>query len=124
VTTQPANVDDYIRSVPEGVRPVLERARQAIRTAAPEATETISYNMPTYLLGGRHLVHLAAWRRHLSLYPVPAGDEAFEREIAPYRGARSTARFPLDKPVPYELIGRLVALLVEQRGRAPGPERS
>jgi uncharacterized protein YdhG (YjbR/CyaY superfamily) len=119
VTTQPATVDDYVRSVPEGVRPILQRVRQAIRAAAPEATETISYNMPTYLLGGQHLVHLAAWKRHLSLYPVPAGDEAFEREIAPYRAARSTARFPLGKPVPYELIGRLVALLVEQRRGTP-----
>ena len=119
MTTQPATVDDYIRSVPEGARPVLERVRQAIRTAAPEATETISYNMPTYLLGGRHLVHLAAWKRHLSLYPVPAGDEAFEQEIAAYRAARSTARFPLGKPIPYDLIGRMVAFLVEERGRAP-----
>jgi uncharacterized protein YdhG (YjbR/CyaY superfamily) len=99
-----ATVEDYLRSLLEDDRDV-----------APEAAETITYQMPTFTLDGRHLVHVAAWKQHIGLYPLPSGDEAFERELAPYRAARGTARFPLRQPVPYDLIGRLVALLVVQR---------
>lgn len=67
--------------------------------------------MPTMTLDGRKLVHFAAWKQHTSVYPVPTGDEAFDREIAPYRAAKGTARFPLGAPIPHELIGRLVTLL-------------
>ena len=106
-----ASVDDYIRTFPGDVQAVLESIRRTMRTAAPEAVETISYGMPTLLLDGKHLVHFAAWKHHVSVYPVPVADEAFERQIAPYRSGRSTAKFPLASPVPYDLIETLVAHL-------------
>ena len=109
-----ASVDDYIRTFPEDVQGILERIRRIMREAAPAAVETISYGMPTLLLDGKHLVHFAGWKHHVSVYPVPAADEAddaFEREIAPYRSGKSTAKFPLARPVPYDLIETLVAHL-------------
>jgi uncharacterized protein YdhG (YjbR/CyaY superfamily) len=115
VADQFATIDEYISSFPEEVRLVLEQVRRTIRTAVPAARETISYQMPTITLDGRHLVYFAAWKHHVALYPVPTADEALEVELAPYRAARSTLRFPFRKPVPYDLIERLVALLVQQR---------
>jgi uncharacterized protein YdhG (YjbR/CyaY superfamily) len=110
-----ASIDDYIRSFPADVQILLEQVRRAIRNAAPAAEEAISYQMPTITLNGRRLVHFAAWKHHIGLYPVPAADEALERELAPYRAAKGTARFPLREPVPYDLIERLVTLLVQQQ---------
>jgi uncharacterized protein YdhG (YjbR/CyaY superfamily) len=115
VTKQFATVDDYISSLPEDVQIILEKVRRTIRNVAPEAGETISYQIPTMTLDGKRLVYFAAWKHHISLYPIPAGDEAFEQELAPYRAAKGTVRFPFRKPIPYELIERLVALLVKQR---------
>jgi uncharacterized protein YdhG (YjbR/CyaY superfamily) len=104
-------VDAYLQSFPDDVRTVLENVRQAILRAAPDAVETSSYGMPTYDLNGKHLVFFAGWKRHISLYPIPAGDEAFQRDVAPYRTAKSTLRFPLSRPVPYDLIERAVSFL-------------
>jgi uncharacterized protein YdhG (YjbR/CyaY superfamily) len=81
----------------------------------PAAGETISYQMPTITFNGRYLVYFAAWKHHLSLYPVPTADDAFEQELAPYRASKGTVKFPIGKPIPYDLIERLVALLLEQR---------
>lgn len=110
-----ATIDDYISSCPEGVRAILAEVRQTIREAIPGADETISYQMPTFALDGKYLVSFGAWKRHLAVYPTPTGDPAFEQAIAPYRAAKSTARFPLHQPIPYDLIRRLVVLLVQQR---------
>lgn len=114
MTTQFATVDDYISSKPAAVQTILERVRQTIRSAAPGAGERISYQMPTITLNGRDLVYFAAWKHHIAVYPIPDGDAALERELAPYRAAKGTLRFPLAKPVPYDLIHRLAALRVEQ----------
>ncbi len=110
-----ATIDDYISSYPGDVQLILEQVRQSIRTAAPAAGERISYKIPAFTLNGRDLVSFAAWTHHIALYPLPAVDDALARELAPYRAAKSTARFPLRKPIPYDLIERLVALLVKQR---------
>jgi uncharacterized protein YdhG (YjbR/CyaY superfamily) len=110
-----ANVDDYISSLPENVQTILGEVRRVIRDAAPAADETISYRMPTFILGGRSLVYFAAWKHHVSVYPVPAVDEALERELAPYRAAKATLRFPIRQPIPYDLIQRLVVFLVRRR---------
>ena len=75
----------------------------------------MSYQMPTFTLGGKHLVYVAAWKRHISVYPVPTGEAAFERDIAPYRAAKGTLRFPLNEPIPYDLIDRVMAQLVVSR---------
>jgi uncharacterized protein YdhG (YjbR/CyaY superfamily) len=129
VPSQFTSVDDYIAAFPDDVRVVLTGVREALHRGAPGAAEAIKYNMPTITLGGRSLVHFAAWKKHLGLYPVPDGDEAFERRLAPYRQAKGTANFPLRQPIPYDLIEDVAALLVERAAAgetgwtpAEGPE--
>ncbi|MET0694023.1 MAG: DUF1801 domain-containing protein [Propionibacteriaceae bacterium] len=110
-----ATVEAYIDAAPTEVRAVLEQIRSAIHGAVPGAGEKISYDMPTITLDGRSLVHFAAWKHHIGLYPLPAADESLTAELAPYNTGKGTARFPLDRPVPYELIGRVAQELAEQR---------
>ncbi len=105
-----ASVDDYIGSFSGEVRTVLERVREAVRAAVPDAGETISYHVPTVTLDGRALLHYAGWKQHVSLYPAPSGDADFERRIAPYRSGRGTLKFPLADPIPYDLIRQVAAL--------------
>ncbi|MFC7621862.1 iron chaperone [Microlunatus sp. GCM10028923] len=105
-----ATVEDYLAALPEEVRPLLAEVRATILRALPDAAERISYGMPTATLDGRSVIHYAAWKTHLSVYPVPAGDADLEHELAPYRSGPGTLRFPLGRPIPYQLIGR-VALL-------------
>ena len=112
----PATVDEYISSCPDQVQVILTEIRRRIRLALPEAGETISYGIPTFTLDGKYLLYVGGWKNHIAVYPVPAGDAAFEDEIAPYRAGKGTLRFPLRKPIPYELIERMVGLLVAQRG--------
>lgn len=112
-----ATIDDYISSFPEDVQIILEGVRRTIRKAAPGAGETISYQIPTLTLNGRDLVYFAAWKHHIGLYPIPTADEALEQELAPYRATKATLRFPLRSPIPYDLIERLVALLVSSRSK-------
>ncbi len=115
MTLPPATVDEYIGAFPADVQAILERVRQAIRQAAPEAIETISYSIPTFDLYGKHLVFFACWKRHLSVYPLPAGDSAFQQKIAPYKRVKSTIQLPLDKPIPYELVTELVTFLMREK---------
>ena len=107
-------VEEYISSFPGHVQAILQQIRATIREVAPETEEKISYQMPTITLNGHNVAHFAAWKDHIAVYPIPDGDDAFEAEIAPYRSVRSTARFPLTDPVPYDLVGRMVALLATQ----------
>ena len=107
-------IDDYISTFPMETQSILEKMRQVIQKAAPDAVETISYNIPTFDLNGKHLVFFAAWKQHISLYPTPAGDEAFQQEMAPYKRVKSTIQFPLDTPVPYDLVEKCVTLLVKE----------
>jgi len=109
-------VEEYIRAFPEEVQVVLEEVRRRIRHAVPGVAETIKYQMPTMTLDGTSLVHFAAWKRHLSVYPIPAGDAAFERAIQPYRAGEGTARFAYAEPIPYDLIERMATLFRQQRG--------
>jgi len=115
VTSRFATIDDYIGSFPKDVQVVLESVRETIRHAAPTGDETISYQIPTIRLNGRYILSFAAWKHHVGLYPLPAVDAALEQELAPYRAAKATVRFPLREPIPYELIERLVALRIEQQ---------
>lgn len=111
-----ATVDEYIASFPHDVRIILEVIRRRIRAAVPEAAETISYQIPTFTLDGSAFVYFAGWKHHVAVYPIPSGDEAFEQELAPYRAAKGTLKFPLKQPVPFDLIERVAALLAAQRG--------
>jgi len=107
--TDQSTVDGYIEALDDAeVRHRVTEIRRVIRETVPDVVETISYGMPTFTLGGRRL-HVAAWKQHIAIYPVPAGDDSFEQDISPYRAARSTARFPMRQPLPYDLVERLVA---------------
>ncbi|MEZ4870588.1 MAG: DUF1801 domain-containing protein [Caldilineaceae bacterium] len=107
--TQPKfkTIDEYIAGFPPDVQAVLEKIRQTIREAAPEAEETISYQMPAFRQQG-NLVYFAAWKKHIGFYPPVAGDEALKNEAAAYAGEKGNLQFPLNEPIPYELIGRIV----------------
>jgi uncharacterized protein YdhG (YjbR/CyaY superfamily) len=107
-------IDEYIKTFPKDVQRVLRGIRRTIRKAAPEAVETISYQMPAFKLIGRFLVSFAAWKHHVAMYPIPSGTEAFKKKISEYKGAKSTVRFPLDEPVPYDLITQLVTFRVKE----------
>jgi uncharacterized protein YdhG (YjbR/CyaY superfamily) len=111
--TVPASIDDYIAATPAEVRPILERLRATVRKAAPEAAEKISYRMPAFFQGGV-LVYFAAFKAHIGLYPPVSGDAAVEAAIAPYAGEKGNLRFPLDKPIPFKLIERIVKLRLRQ----------
>lgn len=114
------SVEEYIASFPADVQEALQEIRRRCHAAVPDSGETISYGIPALTLGGKYVVYFAAWTHHISVYPVPDGDQAFRESIAPYRAAKGTLRFPLAKPVPYELIERAAALLAaERRGQTP-----
>jgi uncharacterized protein YdhG (YjbR/CyaY superfamily) len=108
-------IDEYIRTFPVDSQVILEKVRQAIQKAAPDAVETMSYNMPTFDLNGKHLVFFAGWKHHISLYPIPAGDEGFQQQISHYKRVKSTLQFPLDKPIPYDLVEKIVTLLIMEK---------
>ena len=109
------SVDEYIAQFPAEVQDVLQEVRRRCREAVPDSGEMISYGIPTVTLGGKYVVYFAGWAHHISVYPVPSGDDAFQADIAPFRAGKGTLKFPLGKPVPYGLIGRTVALLAEER---------
>ena len=103
-----SSIDEYIATFPPDVQVILEELRATIRAAVPDAKETISYNIPTFTLNGTYLIYFAGWKKHISLYPIPVGSEAFNKEIAKYADGKGTLKFPLDKPIPLKLIGRIV----------------
>lgn len=123
----PISIDTYISRFPPDVQEKLRKLREVIRAAAPEAQETISYRMPTFVLHG-NLVHFAAYRSHIGFYPTPGGIEAFRVDLSQYKSAKGSVQFPLDKPLPYELIGRIVKFRVAENLRRaaerPGGKRS
>ncbi len=112
-TQKPSGIDGYIARFPADVQAVLHEVRETIRHAAPEAEETISYQMPAFRQRGI-LVYFAAWKQHVGLYPPISGDKALEKAVARYAGPKGNLQFPLDEPIPYDLIGRIVKLRVKQ----------
>jgi uncharacterized protein YdhG (YjbR/CyaY superfamily) len=118
VATKYDTIDDYIASKPIEVQPILEHVRQTLRKAVPKADEAISYGIPTLKLDGKYVVYFAAWKSHLSIYPIPDADEEFERELSPYRAAKGTLKFPFRQPIPYDLIERVALHLLDRRLRA------
>jgi len=107
VSKAPQTVDDYIADFPAEVRDILQQIRAIIREIVPDAEEVISYQMPTYRLQG-NLVHFAAFKNHIGFYPTPSGVEAFQDELTFYQHAKGSIQFPLDRPMPYDLIRRIV----------------
>ncbi len=122
----PQNIDEYIAGFPEDVQEILEKIRVTIRKAAPDAEETIKYQMPTFTLKG-NLVHFAAFKKHIGFYPVPSGIEEFKDELSVYEGGKGSVKFPLDKPIPFDLISRIVKFRVKEnleRAEAKGKKKS
>jgi len=111
--TAPTNIDEYIAQFPKDVQEILQELRATIRAAAPEAEEAISYQMPTFKLKG-YLVYFAAYKNHIGFYPVPRGIEAFKEELSAYKGGKGTVQFPIDKPLPLELISKIVRYRVAE----------
>jgi uncharacterized protein YdhG (YjbR/CyaY superfamily) len=99
-------IDEYIKTFPRDVQSILEKMRRTIRKAAPEAEETISYQIPTFKLNGNSITHFAAFKKHIGLYP-PA-PTAFKKQVSAYEGPKGNLRFPTDKPIPYDLVTRIV----------------
>jgi uncharacterized protein YdhG (YjbR/CyaY superfamily) len=115
--TTAKNIDDYIAQFPPSTREVLEELRTLIKATAPDAAESISYAIPTFDLGGRHLVHFAGFEKHIGFYPIPSGLEAFKEDLNPYKTGKGSVQFPLGKPLPRDLIRRIVEFRVEENMR-------
>jgi uncharacterized protein YdhG (YjbR/CyaY superfamily) len=111
--TTPRNVDEYIVGFPPDVQKILQKIRLTIGKAAPLAAETIKYQMPTFTLNG-NLVSFGVYKKHIGIYPAPTGTKKFQQQLAPYRSAKSTIRFRLDEPIPFDLIGQIVKFRVKE----------
>lgn len=112
--TAPKDIDEYVAAFPGDVQKILEKIRMTIRKAAPGVEEKISYQIPTFTLKGRYLVYFAAYKKHIGLYPAPRGSEEFKEELSGYEGGKGTVRFPFDKPIPFDLISRIVKFRVKE----------
>lgn len=112
-TTTYTTIDEYIATFPADVQTTLQKVRETIRKAAPDATEAISYQMPTFKLNG-NLVHFAAFKNHIGFYPVPSGIEKFKKELSVYPQGKGSVQFPLDRPIPYALISKIVKFRVKE----------
>jgi uncharacterized protein YdhG (YjbR/CyaY superfamily) len=113
MAVSPVDIDEYLDTISPPAREVLSRLRNRIHELVPGAQETISYQIPTFTLDGRRFVHLAGWKAHLSLYPRP-DDSALDAELEPYESGRGTLRFPLNRPIPWELLDRVLLSLAER----------
>ena len=111
------SIDTYIADFPDDVQPILQKIRTIMREALPEAVESISYGIPTFKLNGKYPIYFAGFKKHVSIYPILAECPGFEDEIAPYRSGRGTAKFPLDRPVPFPLITKLVQFMVQENAQ-------
>lgn len=107
-------IDEYIKIFLQDVQSILERMRQTIRKAAPEAVESISYQMPTFKLNGKNLVYFGGYKNHIGFYPVPSGIRAFKKELSQYKTGKGSVQFPIDKPVPYDLVKKIVMFRVKE----------
>lgn len=112
-----SSIDEYIAEFPPEVQRVLQELRALIHASAPDATETISYAIPTFDLDGRHLVHFAGFKHHVGFYPTGSGVAAFEDELRPYKSGKGSVQFPLGQPLPTELIRRIVEFRLAESGR-------
>ena len=106
-------IDEYINSFPKDVQDILEMLKQTISELAPEAKETISYQIPTFKLNG-NLVHFAAYKKHIGFYPTPSGIEAFKEELSEYEVSKGGVKFPLDKPMPFDLVSKIVKYRIKE----------
>ena len=111
-------VDAYVDGQPPAAQQILNEIRRRVRAIAPEATEAISYQIPTFKLHGKPLVYVAGWKSHVAIYPIPECDERLAQDIARYESGKGTLRFALDEPFPFELVERVVKAALVQRAPA------
>ncbi len=119
---QPTTIDEYIADFPPNVRQLLEKVRATIRKSAPDAEEAIKYQIPTFVLNG-NLIHFAGWNNHIGLYPGSKPIEVFEDELAKYEISKGTVKFPLDKPIPFGLIGKITKYCVKRNLATKRPKK-
>jgi len=112
-SAKPTSIDEYIAGFPPDVQAIMRKIRQTIREAAPEAKEKISYGMPTFTLDG-NLVYFGGFEKHIGFYPIPSGIAEFKAELSVYKQGKGSVQFPLDQPIPYDLIRRIVAFRVRE----------
>jgi uncharacterized protein YdhG (YjbR/CyaY superfamily) len=110
-----ASVDEYISTFPEATQEVLQDLRRHVLAALPDAEERISYQIPTFAVDGQYVIYIAGWKSHVSIYPIPDGDEVLDADLAPYRSGQSTIKLPLTQPVPWDLVDRAIAAQVAAR---------
>ncbi len=111
---QVKTIDEYISMFPDNVQNILEKLRQTIKESAPGAEEAISYQIPTFKLNG-NLVHFAAFKNHIGFYPTSSGIEAFKKELSQYKGAKGSVQFPIDKPIPFDLVRKIVKYRIKEK---------
>ena len=104
------SIDEYIAACPESTHKHLQKIRKTIKQAVPEAREKISYQIAAFELNGKNLIYFAGWKNHISIYPIPSGNDSFNKSIKKYIGGKGTLKFPLDQPIPYDLIARVAKL--------------
>ena len=121
MVTKPSSIDEYIANFPEDVQKILQEIRTVISDAAPGAVETISYDMPTFNLNGTYLIYFAGWKKHVALYPVTENiTKALSAELSGYKGTKGSVHFPLNKPVPLNLIREITRLRIAENEAAAG----
>lgn len=111
-------IDRYIDSFPDDIKAILARVRLVIRKTAPEAEETLAYRMPAYRIKGKPLVYFAGYKNHVGLYATPSGHSEFEKELSVYKHGKGSVQFPIDKPIPYDLIERIVKFRITDLNRS------
>jgi uncharacterized protein YdhG (YjbR/CyaY superfamily) len=108
------SINEYVSTLPENAQKAMSEIIAAIKDVVPDAEEHISYNMPAFKVNGEYFVHFSAWKNHIGMYPIPAGNEAFQKQIEPYRSAKSSLNFPLDKPMPIKLIEKVIKFRIAE----------
>jgi uncharacterized protein YdhG (YjbR/CyaY superfamily) len=109
------SVDEYIKTFPIDIQDILEQIRTTIHEVAPDAEEHISYQMPAFKLKGKYIVHFSAWKNHIGFYPIPSGTPEFQKEIEQYKSSKSTIRFLLEKPIPFDVIKKIVFFRMKEQ---------
>lgn len=121
MAAKPSSIDEYIANFPEDVQKILQEIRAVIRDVAPGAVETISYDMPTFNLNGTYLIYFAGWKKHVALYPVTGNvAKALSDELSGYKGTKGSVHFPLNKPMPLDLIREITRLRIAENEAAAG----
>lgn len=122
---KPKNTDEYISSFPQATQKILQQIRATIKKTAPKAEEAISYGIPVFNLNGTYLIYFAGFKNHVSIYPAPRGKDEFKKILSAYKGGKGTVQFPLDKPIPFNLITKIVKFrMKENSSKKVAPEKT